>query len=255
MQVARLKRCAVSGVLFVLFTGANTRAVIPESLADVQIKPCGNPAFQLVYDARIAWIKAGNLDASICLGGVNYALTGTLQTRGPIEKFIKWRGEYSAVGQIVDDLPKTDTYLVIENNPRKKKRKVVFTDSRTTLIHQEGRTLVEHAAPPGADLISALLLSQFCRNSMAVHDGEEAYEIELADRIEGVRLRQRSPYYTGATDLCRYRLGYKSGKTRRIDVWLADQGSRRFPVRIRVRVPLFPDGVLNLRACRGSECH
>lgn len=210
-------------------------------------KLCTAEKFSLLYDVRIGWFHAGQLSADICVDGSNYFFTGFFNTGGPIENFIRWNGRFTSVGRFVEELPRSNAYLVIEENIRKGNSKIVLAVHGLTTVHGRNRSSrsVEH--PPGDDLMSALFLSGGCRDHMVVHDGEDPYDIALVGYKQDDRIRQGRSYFAGSALQCKYRFTYHTGRVRKVDVWWAEIHGRPFPVQIRVRVPILPDGVFRLR--------
>ena len=94
--------------------------------------------------------------------------------------------------------------------------------------------------------MSVLFLAPHCLDGATVHDGEDPYRIRLRDS-EPVEIKQPQPWYSGAGLRCDYDFRYRDGSTRRVSLWVAKVHGESWPVRIRVRVPLRPDGLLRLR--------
>ena len=210
-------------------------------------KLCEAETFNLLYDARIGWIHAGQLSVDICIDGSDYFFTGLFRTGGPIENFIRWNGRFTSVGRLTEELPRSSAYLVIEENIRKDNSKIVLAAHNLTTIHGRNRSSRSMEHPPGNDLMSALFLSGGCRDHMIVHDGEDPYDIALVGYEPDDRINQGRSFFTGEALRCKYRFTYHTGKVRKVDVWWADVKGRPFPVRIRVRVPILPDAVFRLR--------
>ncbi len=201
-------------------------------------------AQKLRYDAQVAWFQAGTLDLSLQRKGDCYQLSGTVATGGAMDRFLKWRGRFAATGCIIDGFPRTVAYLLIEQEGEE--REVLLAFHGKTTIHRTDRESREVEQPPGSDLMSVLFLATHCLEEATVHDGEDAYGAILERASEG-RLRQRPPYFSGMAKRCDYRFRYRNGRTRRIALWVSDHFGHPLPVRLRVRVPLLPDGILRLR--------
>ena len=208
---------------------------------------CEADFYSLEFDVRIGWLRAGQLSADICIEGDDYFFTGLFNTGGPIESFIRWNGRFTSIGRFVGRIPRSTAYLVMEENLRKGNSKIVLAAHGTTTVHGRKRTSKIMDLPPGDDLMSALFLSGGCRREMVVHDGEDPYEIDLIDIKAGDAVKQGADHFAGDADRCKYRFTYHTGRVRKIDVWHAQVSGHEFPVRIRIRVPIFPDAVLRLR--------
>ena len=201
-------------------------------------------ADELRYDAQVAWFHAGTIDMTLLEDGGHYELSGLVTTSGAMNRLFKWRGQFAATGRFVDGLPRTDAYLLLEDDGETREVLLAFGDKTT--IHATGEEPEELPVPPGSDLMSVLFLAPHCLDTTVVHDGEDAYRI-VPEGTSERNLKQKSRYFSGPTMRCDYRFRYVDGSTRRVSVWMADSESPGFPVRIQVRVPLLPDGILRLR--------
>ena len=199
----------------------------------------------LAYDAQVAWFHAGKISMTLHEDGDRYELAGVVTTAGPMNRLLKWQGRFAATGQLDGGFPTTKAYLLIEDEGDE--REVVFAFGDKTTIHATDDESEEIPAPPGSDLMSVMFLAPHCLDeTTTVHDGEDAYRI-VPERTFRRYLRQTSAYFSGPTVRCDYRFRYVDGSTRRVSVWLDEDGRTRFPVRIQVRVPFLPDGILKFR--------
>ncbi len=204
---------------------------------------------ELRYDAQVAWIKAGNIDLSLHRWGDRYELSGAVKTSKAMDRFFKWRGRLAATGHLVDDYPHTEAYLLLTDNGKNRKMLLAF-NNRTT-IHGSDRKSREVKQPPGSDLMSVAFLATHCLIDTVVHDGDEVYQLTL-ERATDRYLRQRRPYYSGPSRRCDYRVRYEGGKRRYFSLWVSTRTGRPLPVRLRIRIPLLPDGLLRLRLDYGT---
>lgn len=210
--------------------------------AIVLAAPVGAQQFR--YDARIAWVEAGELDLSLLRQGDRYELSGTVTTSKTMQRFFNWRGRFAATGRFDDGFPRTRAYLLIEEDGTE--REVLLAAFDRTRIHATGRESRELDQPPGSDLMSVAFLAAHCLDEAQVHDGEDVYRLTL-ERSGRRQLRQKKPYYSGSSMRCDYRFRYDDGSTRRVSIWTATLDGRNVVVRLRFRVPLLPDGILRLR--------
>lgn len=199
---------------------------------------------QLTYDVKIAWLEAGRMRADIVRRAEGYDLLGNIVSSRAMDRFFRWRGRFIATGQLVAGFPKTQAYLLLEDDGEE--REVLLAAAGTTNLHRSGGKSKSLPTPPGSDLMSVLLLARHCLPETEVHDGESHYHLRLFGTAEQ-DLRQPAHYYSGAATRCDYRFRYASGTVRRISLWMADWRGTRLPVRVRVRIPLLPDVVLRLR--------
>ncbi|MYA16196.1 MAG: DUF3108 domain-containing protein [Gammaproteobacteria bacterium] len=204
-------------------------------------------AEEMRYDAQVAWFHAGTISMTLGENGDRYELSGVVTIAGAMNRLFKWRGQFAATGRMVEGFPTTKAYLLLEDDGETREVLLAFGD-RTT-IHATDDESEELPVPPGSDLMSVMFLAPHCLAETTVHDGEDAYRI-VPERTSERNLNQRSRYYSGPTIRCDYRFRYVDGSTRRVSVWIAEGGDPRFPVRVQVRVPFLPDGVLRLRVDR-----
>ncbi|MDE0189986.1 MAG: DUF3108 domain-containing protein [Gammaproteobacteria bacterium] len=201
-------------------------------------------AEDLRYDAQVAWFHAGTIEMTLQEEASRYELSGTVTTSGATNRLFKWRGQFAATGRFVEGFPTTNAYFLLEEDGDKREVLLAF-GGKTTILATDDE-VEELPAPPGSDLMSVMFLAPHCFDETTVHDGEDAYRI-VPERSSERNLRQRSDYYSGPAKRCDYRFRYVDGSTRRVSIWVADTDQPRFPVRIQIRVPFLPDGILRLR--------
>lgn len=205
-------------------------------------------AATLHYDAQVAWLRAGAVDLSVGRNGDRYELSGMVATSGAMNRFFRWQGRFAATGRFVDGYPVTNAYLLLEDDGETREVLLAFQDKTT--IHATGRESEEVEQPPGSDLMSATFLAPHClADGTIVHDGEDTYRVDLLSSSMS-RLQGSPNDYSGPARRCAYRFYEDGRRARRITVWTAAVEGREVPVRIRIRVPVFPDGVLRLRLDR-----
>ena len=220
--------------------------VLTRSLLFAACAACqaGATAEELLYDAQVAWFHAGTIVMTFQHNASRYELSGVVTTSGAMNRLFKWRGRFAATGRFVEGFPTTNADLLLEVEGENREVLLAFGDKTT--IHATGDESEELPVPPGSDLMSVMFLAPHCLTETTVHDGEDAYRI-VPERVSERNLRQRSQYFSGPTRRCDYRFRYVDGSTRRVSIWLADTGEPRFPVRIQIRIPFLPDGILRLR--------
>lgn len=198
----------------------------------------------LHYDVQVAWIQAGQIILRFSPGDDRYTLSGTVTTSRFMDRFFKWRGRFVATGRFSDSFPRTETYLLWGDNGKRQETLILRGDTtRITTSEGESRQLER---PPGSDFMSVTFLAPHCLPSTTLHDGEDLYYLRLV-REGDERLSLRPPFHSGPSQRCDYEFRYDDGTMRRVSLWMADWQGRRLPVRVRVRIPLLPDGVMNLR--------
>ena len=207
-------------------------------------------AEDLHYDAQVAWLQAGDVILRHERNGDDYELSGTVVTSRVVNRFFKWRGRFASVGRFVDGFPQSRAYLLFAEDRDDREILLAF-DGKTTVHTSDGES-EELLAPQGSDLMSVMFLADHCLADTTVHDGEDAYHL-VPVRSRERKLHQAETYYSGEALRCDYRFRYVDGSTRRVSVWMAEVNGRRLPVRIQVRVPLLPDGILRLRVDKVAD--
>lgn len=207
-------------------------------------------AEDLHYEAQVAWLQAGDVTLSHERDGDAYELSGTVVTSRVVNRFFKWRGRFASVGRFVDGFPQSRAYLLFAED--RDDREILLAFDGKTTVHTSDGDFEELVAPRGSDLMSVMFLADHCLTDTIVHDGEDAYHL-VPVRSRERELHQAGTYYSGDTLRCDYRFRYVDGSTRRVTVWMAEVNGRRLPVRIQVRVPLLPDGILRLRVDKVAD--
>ena len=206
--------------------------------------------YDSTYEIKVGWMRAGEMSTTLEIEADKYQLHGEIRTVGFFASLLRWQGDFSAVGTLVNGTPQTDVYLVIEREREKDERsssKIVITDEESARIHRTGRKSKRVQHPSGDDLMSTLLMLTSCESTLLVHDGEDTYVVNLVKPAKVTQINQGKAHYSGPSELCRYQLMYEGRQLRKVDVWLADVLGRTMPVRIRVRIPILPDGLMKLR--------
>ena len=201
-------------------------------------------AENLRYDAQVAWFHAGTIEMALQVEANRYELSGAVTTSGATNRLFKWRGQFAATGRLVEGFPITSAYLLLEDDGETREVLLAFGDRTTILATNDEAEVLP--LPPGSDLMSVIFLASHCFAETTVHDGEDHYRI-IPERSAERNLRQGPEYYSGPAKRCDYRFRYDDGSTRRVSIWVADNEQPRFPVRIQIRVPFLPDGILRLR--------
>ena len=204
----------------------------------------GDDRFELIFDARVGWLSAGTLSLQVETHESRYEMLGDIRTSGSIEKFLRWRGRFAAIGKIIDAMPYSNAYLLIADSDRE--RTITLATAGTTTIHKTSEQSEALDEPQGTDLMSVLFLSTTCFEERTVHDGEESYEVFLSGK-KSAFLRQGANFVSGDATVCQYKFLDDDGGRRNVLIWIVELDGRKVPGRIQVRLPLRPDGILKLR--------
>lgn len=200
---------------------------------------------ELRYDIQVAWIAAGEIVMQLTQDGDRYALSGTVATSSLMDRFFKWHGRFISMGEFVQGFPRTDVYMLW--GEAKDERETVFSFAGATTIRSSRGTAEEVPQPTGSDLMAVTFLAPHCLRETTLHDGEHLYRLRLEHSAAEEPLPQRRHYYSKPSRRCDYRFAYSDGSTRRLSLWIGNWKGRQVPVRLRVRVPLLPDGNVFLR--------
>lgn len=202
----------------------------------------------LLYDVQVAWIQAGEIVMQLTENGERYTLSGTVTTSSLMDRFFRWRGQFVAAGRLGDGFPRTDVYLLWGDDGERQETSVSF-GGKTHITTSDGESR-EVDLPPGSDFMSVTFLAPHCLVGTTLHDGEDIYYLQLT-RASEERLALKPPFFTGWSQRCDYKFRFDDGSTRRVSLWMAEWQGRRLPMRVRVRIPFLPDGVLQLRVADG----
>lgn len=211
--------------------------------------------FALKYDGRVGPVRVGKLEALLTVQNDTYELDGSIVGTGPLKRLLKWQGEFTAKGVFQEERPITTSYQLTESEKRgdETEIKIIRILESTAFVSETGKPDIEIPAPEGIDMMSFMLVNASCAEDMVVHDGEDPFQIKLKHPGEDRKLRQGRKYYSGEAEMCRYEFIYDEDEIRKVDIWLAEVDGRKVPVRIRIRIPVIPDGVFKLRLLDDKE--
>ncbi len=199
------------------------------------------------YDIKLGVFNVGSMRAEIDRTDTTYSVDGSLEAGGPIKRFLNLHGEFATHGVFDELQPITTAYVLIQNDERKKQRKVTVASEGTTRVHRNDKDTMEYQTPEGTDIFSLLLLHDKCVDGINVYEGDDPFKIKLRSKKEDKKLSQGRKHFSGTTDQCLYNFEYEDGEVRKVQIWLGELDGRVVPVRIRISVPFVPDGVFKLR--------
>lgn len=199
-----------------------------------------------VYDARMAFIKAGKLNLALDRDGDAYEVAGEFKTSRALSPYYTWNGVFAAVGTWRGLGPVTTAYMS-RSSSKDDKMKIVLTYPDATRVLKKGREDFETTQRPGGiDLISALFFNPTCYEGTLVHDGEDSYQLSLIKQRKHA-LKGGRDYFNGEVVSCDYRVVDHKGRKRRVVVSLADINGQQIAVQVRAKIPLLPDAIFKLR--------
>ncbi|MEM7100646.1 MAG: DUF3108 domain-containing protein [Pseudomonadota bacterium] len=198
------------------------------------------------YDARMAFLKAGELSLDLSRTGDQYEVAGEFKTSRAMSAYYTWNGIFAAVGTWQRGGPVTKAYMARTTGKD--------DDLKIVLTYEDGARVLDDSTggfesvnkPGGIDLISALFFSPECYQGGQVHDGEDTYRLTL--RSEKVhRFNGGRGYYKGEVTSCDYHVLDHKDRKRRVIVSLAQVGDTKVAVQVRAKIPILPDAVFRLR--------
>ena len=210
------------------------------------VEPAVQHSGEFVYDARMAFLKAGELSLAMTRSGADYEVLGEFQTSRAMSNYYSWNGVFAAVGRWERAGPVTTAYMSRTTSKDSDLRIVLTYPDATRVLDGSNEEFESVAHPGGVDLISALFFYPTCYEGGAVHDGEDAYQLTLKSK-KTHRLRGGSRYYQGEVTSCDYLVRDHKDRKRRVVVSLGDVNGATVAVQVRAKIPLLPDAVFRLR--------
>ena len=231
----------IRSLLLTIFIGSIGFAVADDDGATVV-----TTSASYAYDARVAWINAGELSLDVNRDSENYEFAGYFRTSREMSAYYTWNGFFAGVGRWGKSGPTSDAYLARSVSKDNDLKIIVMSDDGVRRLDGPGGDFESLAKPAGNDLISALFFSTSCHNDGLVHDGEDEYRIAL-HKERTRNMSDGDAYYEGPVTECEYIVFDTRDRKRRVMVALADVGGRRMAVRVRAKIPIWPDPVFRLR--------
>ena len=199
------------------------------------------------YDARVAFLKAGVLDLQLNRDGTSYEVLGQFKTSRAMSTYYTWNGLFAARGTWETSGPVTEAYMARTSGKDERLKVVVNSESGVRLLDRPGGEFESVAKPGGIDLISALFFHPGCYRGGIVHDGEDAYRLELLREKPATLRGPSDKYFEGEVIHCDYAVRDHKDRKRRVVVSLAEVGGTTLAVQVRAKIPLLPDVVFRLR--------
>ena len=197
----------------------------------------------LVYSVRIAFLDAGNFHFKLSSSSTRYSFIGHFETKGLINKYFSWKGDFAAIGSLENGSPTMEKYYA-RSESKDHELKLVVLRSEGLRFLPAGEKVFQFAdRPQGDDLITALFLSPRCYDGKYVNDGEDTFEMFL---IKAKEIKQKKEKF-GPTLKCYYRVKDYKGRSRRLNVTLASSVFGAITKEVIVKIPLLPDLVFDLK--------
>lgn len=199
------------------------------------------------YDARMAFLKAGELNLALEREGDVYEVVGEFKTSRMMSTYYTWNGVFAAVGTWRGLGGPVTTAYMSKTSSKDDDLKIVLTyPDGTRVFDSETKEFETVERPGGIDLISALFFSPSCYSGTLVHDGEDNYHLILMDEdVHG--FNGGNQYFKGEVTSCDYRVIDHKDRKRRVIVSLAEIDGTQVAVQIRAKIPFLPDAIFRLR--------
>lgn len=195
------------------------------------------------YQVRIALFNAGDLNFRLSTSMFSYTFLGEFQTSGIINKYYSWKGEFAALGEYEAGRPTTRKYYARSESKDHELKIVLLKDDGIRLLEAGGSRFKDLVRPKGDDLISAFFFSPDCYRGNYVNDGEDSFEVVLIKQRD---LSKRKSSFASMRR-CYYRVKDYKGRTRKLNVELATTEHGIVASEVRIKVPLLPDIVFDLK--------
>ncbi len=198
------------------------------------------------YDAKMAWLKAGELSLEMFRSGTSYEMLGEFQTSRAMSNYYTWNGVFAASGRWEGSGPVTRAYMSRTTSKDDDLKIVLNYENSARLLDGPDNSFEDIKKPSGVDLISALFFTPSCFQGGEVHDGEDTYQLALRTQ-KTVDLSGDDAYYQGPVTNCDYNIRDHKDRKRRVVVSLAEVGDSIMAVQVRAKIPVLPDAVFRLR--------
>ena len=199
-----------------------------------------------LYDARMSFIKAGELTLELTRSGEQYEVAGEFKTSRAMNNYYSWNGVFAATGRWEARGPVTTTYMSRTVSKDEDLKIVLNYEDGARMLKGPKEQFQSIPKPGGVDLISALFFSPTCYEGGEVHDGEDTYKLQLR-RQKTHLFKAGEEYYSGEVLSCDYTVHDHKNRKRRVIVSLADINGTKVAVQIRAKIPILPDAVFRLR--------
>ncbi len=206
----------------------------------------------LIYDVKLGFFGVGVTDLELTTTEESYELKGDLNTGGTLGQLLNLHGEFVATGTLVEQIPTTKTFTMIEEKEKKQTRKEIIVKDQMTTIKRTDRDDWEFATPSGNDFMTTLFAYSSCQDEMQVFDEDETFMVRLKEEVSDKKLSQGRQYVSGLTTQCQYEFIYDDDETRRVDIWFGEFEDRIVPVRVQIRIRFLPSGIFKLRKIEKS---
>ena len=217
--------------------GSGLILVLPLSIC------AGVTEHSLVYSVRIAFLETGDFHFKRSSTHSRYSFSGHFETKGLINKYYRWKGDFAAIGSLENGSPKMEKYYARSESKDHELKLVVLEPEGVRFLPPGGKVFQFSDRPKGDDLVTAIFLTTRCYDGPSVNDGEDTFEMFL---IKVKEIKQKKEKF-GPALKCYYRVKDYKGRSRRLNVTLASSFHGPITQEDRVKIPLLPDIVFALK--------
>jgi len=195
------------------------------------------------YQVRVSLFDAGDLNFRLSSSLFDYGFFGKFQTSGIIDRYYSWKGEFAAIGAYENGWPTTSKYYARSESKDHELKILVLTEGGVRLLGAGDKIFRDLERPKGDDLISALFFSPDCYRGNYINDGEDTFEVTLIKQRD---LSRKNALFAPIRR-CYYKVKDYKGRVRKLNVELANTDKGIVASKIRIKVPLLPDIVFDLK--------
>ncbi len=222
---------------FFCFLGSGLLLILPLSVS------AESKELNFVYTVRIAFLESGYFNFKRSSSSSRYSFSGHFETKGLINNYYRWKGNFSAIGILENGYPKMEKYYARSESKDHELKLVVLGSDGVRFLPPGGKVFQFADRPKGDDLVTALFLTPSCYRGKYVNDGEDTFEMFLI-KVKHVKPKKEK---FGPLFKCYYRVKDHKGRSRRVHVTLASSSHGPITKQVRVKIPLLPDVVLDLK--------
>ena len=197
----------------------------------------------LVYSVRIGFLDTGDFHFKRSSSRSTYFFFGHFKTKGLINKYYRWKGDFAAIGSLENGSPRMEKYYSRSESKDHELKLVVLEAEGVRFLPPGGKTFQFSNRPKGDDLVTALFLTPHCYDGPHANDGEDTFEMFLTKEKE---IKQKKEKF-GPILKCYYRVKDYKGRSRRLKVTVSSSAYGPITKEVRVKIPLLPDVVFDLK--------
>jgi hypothetical protein len=147
--------------------------LVPATYGNLHEVPADATALR--YQAFLAGAPVGEAVVHVAMSGGSYVVEGSARSRGLMQRFSKWRTQFSARGRVEDAGGASAEFAYAERNSGS--TRFVRVSDGLLQVNKNGRQRPPQPSPPGPDVLNALFVPPHCRAEEVVHTGRSIYRL------------------------------------------------------------------------------